>query len=120
MPLHIALVESDDLILTLLKRWLAQDGHATRTVAETDIRPGDAYDLIVADAASAAAAAALAARLRAVHAAPLLLMSARFHRAAAQSGAMAAQLGVNAVLPKPFTHDELRAAVAAAVGGAVP
>ncbi|MES2099706.1 MAG: hypothetical protein V4569_07805 [Pseudomonadota bacterium] len=118
--LLIALVENDDLILRLLQLWLTQAGHVTRTIREPDLRAGDAIDLIVADAADAAAAAAMAVRLRAVHAAPLLLMSARFHRGSALSGALAAQVAVDAVLPKPFTRDELLAAVAAAAGSVRP
>jgi DNA-binding response OmpR family regulator len=118
--LLIALVENDDLILKLLQLWLTKAGHVTRTISESDLRAADAIDLIVVDAADASAAAAMAVRLRAVNAAPLLLMSARFHHGAALSGAMAAQLGVDAVLPKPFTYDELLAAVAAAAGPAQP
>lgn len=113
-PFHIALIEGDDLILRLLQAWLSQGGHSTRTVGIQDIRAGDVIDLIVADVASAGAATRPVAQLRAAHAAPLLLMSARFHHGAAQSVAMAAQLGVDAVLPKPFTRDQLLAAVAAA------
>jgi DNA-binding response OmpR family regulator len=113
--LLIALVESDDLILRLLQGWLQQAGHQTRTVALPDLQAGDAIDLIVADVASAAAAAAVVAALRAAHAAPLLLISARFPHGSTASVALAAQLGADAVLPKPFSRDELMSAVTAAL-----
>lgn len=113
--LLIALVESDDLIVQLLERWLSLAGHVTRTVTGQALRSEEAFDLIIANVASVAVAAHTVASLRAAHPAPLLLMSARFRHGAAQSAAMAGQLGVDAVLPKPFTRDQLLAAVEAAV-----
>jgi DNA-binding response OmpR family regulator len=116
-PLFIALVESDDLIVQLLERWLSVAGHVTRTVpaALPVLHVEGPFDLVIADVASVAAATQRVAALRAAYAAPLLLMSARFRHGAVHSAAMAGQLGVDAVLPKPFTCDELLAAVAAAV-----
>jgi DNA-binding response OmpR family regulator len=117
-PLFIALVETDDLIVQLLERWLSLAGHVTCTVSAQALRAADPFDLIIADVASIAVAAHRVASLRAAHAAPVLLISARFRHGAAHSAAMAAQWGVDAVLPKPFSRDELLAAVAAAVQAA--
>ena len=114
-PLTIALIEGDDLILQLLERWLSQAGHATRTVTESGLQRQEAFDLIIVDVASVAAAAPRVAALRAAHDAPLLLMSARFRHGAGHAAAMATQLGVDALLPKPFTRDDLLAAVAQAL-----
>lgn len=113
--LSIALVESDDLIVQLLERWLSLAGHVTRNVTGQALRSEEPFNLVIANVASVAAAAHRVAALRAAHAAPLLLMSARFRHGAAHSAVMAEQLGVDAVLPKPFTRDELLAAVGAAV-----
>ncbi len=114
--LLIVLVESDDLILQLLERWLAQAGHLTRAIDVTVIRATDPIDLIVADAPGTAAAAGVVAALRAAHDAPVLLISARFPQGARRSAALARQLGVEALLPKPFTRDQFLAAVATALG----
>jgi len=51
------------------------------------------------------------AALRAVYAAPILLLSARFRRGLGSSADAALRLGVQKVLPKPFTRSELLAAV---------
>jgi DNA-binding response OmpR family regulator len=117
LPHHltIALIKGDDLILQLLERWLAQAGQATRTVSEDDLQRQDAFDLIIADVASVAAAARRVAALRAAHGAPLLLMSVRFRHGAGHAATMAGQLGVDALLPKPFTRDDLLAAVVQAL-----
>jgi DNA-binding response OmpR family regulator len=118
IPLHIALVESDDLIRQLLEGWLTAEGHVTNTIPVRGLRRDAPLNLIIADVASASAAASRVALIRAHHAAPLLLISARFHRGTTRSSAMARQLGVEAVLPKPFTRDQLLAAVAMAVATA--
>jgi DNA-binding response OmpR family regulator len=114
--LQIALVEGDDLIRQLLEQCLSEAGHVTRSVAMSDIRRDEHFDLIVADVEGAAAVARRVLLLRAAHAAPILLLSARFRRGAARSAHLAQQLGVAAALPKPFSRDELLAAVAAALG----
>jgi hypothetical protein len=55
--------------------------------------------------------------VRRVHAGAILLLSARFRQGAGSSSAVARQLGVRNVLPKPFTRDELLVAVAESLGG---
>jgi DNA-binding response OmpR family regulator len=113
----VALVESDDLIRTLVERWLGEAGYAVKRVTIEDLRAGNGIDLIVADVASPRAATSLIRSLQAVHAAPLLLISARLRRGQGASAALAQQLGVSAVLPKPFTRDELLTGVVAAMAG---
>jgi DNA-binding response OmpR family regulator len=111
--LHIAIAESDDLIRQLLSLWLQEAGHSTHVIA-----PGPAaarpFDLVIANVSSPRTAAPVVRTLRATHGgAPLLLLSARFGRT--PSAALAQQLGVAATLAKPFTRQELMAAIGCAL-----
>ena len=108
---RIAIVEGDDLIFQLVERWLGEAGHATRRVGLAELQRGNGVDLIIADVASPRAAGPLVKSLRAAHDAPLLLLSGRFRRGQGSSDRLAQQLGVKAVLPKPFTRDELITAI---------
>lgn len=112
---RIAVIEPDALIRALIERSLAEAGHRPFALAASALRADLACDLILADVASPRAAAPLVQALQAAHAAPLLLMSARFRRGAAGPGLLAQQLGVRAVLAKPFSREQLEAAVAAAL-----
>lgn len=71
--------------------------------------------LIIADIAHPRRAGALVRLLRAGSEAPILLVSARFHRTQESSSELAAQLGVAAILAKPYSHDDLHGAVVAAL-----
>lgn len=115
-PRHarIALVESDDLIRALAERWLEEAGYVVKRVSLDELKGGNGIDLIIANASSPRGVAPLIRSLRAVHTAPVLLISARFRRGQGASATLAEQLGVHAVLPIPFTHDELLEAVARA------
>ena len=57
------------------------------------------------------------AALPAPHGVPILAMSGRFRRSGAATEGAARRLGVARVLPKPFTGEELLAAVQACLGG---
>lgn len=113
---RIALIESDDLIRQLASRWLRAQGCAVVGTSVQRLRPGQRLHLIMADVAQPRHAAALVRALRAAHAAPILLVSARFHHSHEPSREIAAQLGVAAVLAKPYNAEELQRAVAAALG----
>ena len=112
---RIALVESDDLIRALVERWLGEEGFSMTRMTIEELKSGNGIDLIVADVPSPRGAAPLIRTLQAAHAAPLLLISARLRRGQGASATLARQLGVAAVLPKPFTRDELLGAVARAL-----
>ncbi len=115
---RILVVEPDDQILGLLKRWLGEAGHAV--VVETSLsllRPqavggGREPHLIIIDIAEPLGAEKTIETIRRVHAGAILLLSARFLRGTGSSNSVARQLGVSSVLPKPFTRDELLSAVA--------
>ena len=108
----ILIREDDDLIRDLLERWLGEAGYA---VAETAI---ETPRLVIADVPTPSVAQPLIESLRAVYAAPILVLSARFRRGLGGSAEAARRLGVKKVLPKPFTRRELLAAVAEALEGA--
>lgn len=111
---RIAVVESDDLIRQLVERWLTDAGH-TVIAAVPDTLGGLRVDLVIANISSPRAAAPLVRRLKALQHVPLVLLSARLGRGQGASASLIRQLGAAAVLPKPFTSDELMHAVAAAM-----
>lgn len=94
----------------LLLRWLDGAGYRATEARAADL-PGQAFDLVVADVAGPQAVAALVRSVRAAHAGPLILLSARFGRGGTAPGLQ----GVSAVLAKPLARDELLQAVRAAL-----
>ena len=101
----IAIHEEDDLIRELLERWLGEAGYALRPLA------GEAPRLVIANVPSPRGAQPIIEALRAVYAAPILVLSGRFRRGLGTSDEAARRLGVRKVLPKPFTRKELLSAV---------
>jgi len=103
----VLILETDDLIRELVTRWVTEAGHAV--VAE-DARAGD-VSLVIVDVPYPARAEAALRQLEARYRAPVLAMSGRFRHGPAASGGVARRLGLAAVLPKPFTCEELLSAV---------
>jgi len=101
--------EEDGLIRELLERWLGEAGYSVSPSGNE--RP---Y-LVIADVPNPRDAQTVIESLRAVYAAPILVMSGRFRRSVAPSGETARRLGVKKVLAKPFTRKELLSAVAASL-----
>ena len=114
---YILVVETDDLIRGLLERWLGEAGHAAVVCAPGDPVPERGLRLVIADVESPRRAGARIASLQAAYQAPMLVISARFRRGFGASEAAARQLGVQKVLPKPFTRAELLAAVSETIEG---
>jgi DNA-binding response OmpR family regulator len=108
---RIAIVESDDLIRQLVERWLTEAGHHAKTMSPRALQGGNGFDLIIVNVSSPRAAAPMIRSLQAAHDAPLLLLSARFRHGQGASAQLARQLGVKAILPKPFTREQLLAAI---------
>jgi CheY-like chemotaxis protein len=108
---YILVIETDDLIRELLERWLVEAGHTVVACAASDPAPEGAVRLVIADVESPRRADARIASLQAAYQAPMLVLSARFRRGLGTCAAAARQLGVQGVLPKPFTRADLLAAV---------
>ena len=113
----ILIAETDDLIQQLLERWLEEVGYTVVTATTSRPPRQDTPRLVIANISSPRSAAAMIRSLQAQHAAPILLLSARFRRGLGASAEAAERLGVRKVLPKPFTREELLAAVGESVGG---
>ena len=101
----IAVHEGNDLRRQLLERWLGEAGYSIRPMGS------ESPALVIADVPSPRAAPSRIEALRAVYAAPILVVSARFRRGLEGSSEAARRLGVKKVLPKPFTRTELLSAV---------
>ena len=67
--------------------------------------------LVIADISDPGSAGATIGALQAAYSAPILALSARFRRGLGGSSEAAQRLHVGKVLPKPFTREELLAAV---------
>jgi CheY-like chemotaxis protein len=114
---YIVIVEPDDLIRELLERWLGEAGYGIILSAK-DHRPSTVrVQLVIADISRADNAGTTIGTLRVAYSAPILALSARFRRGLAGSSETAHRLHVGKVLPKPFTREELLAAVSEAIAG---
>jgi DNA-binding response OmpR family regulator len=114
-------IEPDDLILGLLERWLHEAGYSVMTetsqnLAQAVSESGEP-DLVIVDVPAPRNAGGIIRSVQEVCAAPILLLSARFRRDTGSSRALASQLGVRSVLPKPFTRRELLSAVSESIEG---
>ena len=110
----IVIQEEDDLIRQLLERWLREAGYTVGLVepkARRAKRPEEVPRLVIMNLPSPRVSQPLIDALRQVHAAPILVLSARFRRGLDGSAEAAHRLGVRKVLPKPFTREEFLAAV---------
>ena len=105
----IVIVEPDDLIRELLERWLVEARYRVLSKDHSSdmVKP----QLVIADISDLGSAGATIATLRTAYSAPILALSARFRRGLGGSSEAAQRLQVGKVLPKPFTREELLAAV---------
>ena len=111
---RIAVFDEDDSVRELVRRWLVDAGHEVETHSSpTDIEQAD---LVIADVASPRQAKPLLDDLaQTARGIAVLLISARFRTGQDGSLQLAVELGVDGVLPKPFTKRQLLAAVARAL-----
>lgn len=116
---RIALIEGDALMRELARRWLGTAGHDVVLVsARQPGSPATSVDLVMADVANLRGAVDRVQSLRAAYGAPVLLVSGRLRRSSAPSRVLALQLGAAAVLPKPYSREQLFAAIEAALAAA--
>jgi DNA-binding response OmpR family regulator len=110
----IVIQEEDDLIRELLERWLREAGYTVglaEAKARRAKRPEEVPRLVIVNLPSPRGTQPLIEALRQVYAAPILVLSGRFRRGLEGSAEAARRLGVRKVLPKPFTREELLAAI---------
>jgi DNA-binding response OmpR family regulator len=112
---YILVLEGDDLIRQLLERWLTEGGYsvAARDVERLRLegRSEPAPSLVILDVADPRSAEALIRSVQAVHAVPVIAVSARFRRGLGTSHDAAVRFGACKLLPKPFSREELMEAV---------
>ena len=108
---YIVVVEPDDLIRELLERWLGEAGYGVVLSSKDHDQSMVMPQLVIADISDPGSAGATIGALQAAYSAPILALSARFRRGLGGSSEAAARLRVGKVLPKPFTREELLAAV---------
>jgi DNA-binding response OmpR family regulator len=113
---YILVVESDDLVRELLKRWLGEAGYTVVIGNSVDFASLAGLRLVIANIASPRRVEVSIRGLKSVYPAPILAISARFRRGLEGSSEAARRLGVNHVLPKPFTRKELLSAVRDSIG----
>ena len=107
----VVIVEPDELIRGLLERWLVEAGYQV-VLATKDHAPGMVKPhLVITDISDPGSAGNTIEALQAAYAAPILALSARFHRGLRGSSEPAQRLHVERVLPKPFTRQQLLRAV---------
>jgi CheY-like chemotaxis protein len=112
----IVIVEPDDLIRQLLKRWLADAGYGAVDPVDDPGPLKVVPQLVIADISDPNSAAGTIDSLRAAYSLPILALSTRFRRGLGGSIDTAYRLNVSRVLPKPCTRKELLVAVAEAIG----
>lgn len=111
----IVIVEPDDLIRELMERWLGEAGYAVVLPPRDNDIVMVSPQLVIADISSPGTSGPTVGALRAAYSAPILALSARFRRGLGGSVDAAHRLHVGKVLPKPFTREELLAAVREAI-----
>ena len=110
MGRRIAVIDGDDAVRELVRRWLVDAGHAVDTYPSL-VPVGD-VGLVIADMASPREAPLLMSELlKSAGGVSVLLLSARFRKGQEGSIPLADELGVKGVLPKPFTKRQLLASV---------
>lgn len=118
---RILVVESNDLILDLLERWLGEAGYTVVVGTSQSLRQavgeGGEPELVIIDLPTPRIAEKIINSVKEVHASPILVLSARFRRGTGSSILVARQLGVRNVLAKPFTRAELLSAVSESIDG---
>jgi CheY-like chemotaxis protein len=115
---RIAIYEENDLMRALLKEWLSEAGYRVREGAPGGVRSGGTEDLVIASVYMPKhAGAQLLRELQAAHpGTPLIAISGQFFTGLSAAGTTAQMLGVERVLPKPLSRDDLLKAVRGIIG----
>ena len=116
----IVIIEEDDLMRELLKEWLGAAGHAVRERALRATPVAERADLVIVDVYMPRKVGAdmVHAAQRAHRGAPVIAISGQFRPGLGRSRAAAQALGAQHIIPKPFSREELLAAVRLVIGPA--
>lgn len=118
---RILVIEPNDLVLGLLERWLGEAGYSvvagTAQILSQAAGDGREPSLVIIDVPTPRRAKSIIDSVRDAHSGPILLLSATFGRGTGSSSALARELAVRHVLPKPFTRAELLSAVSESIEG---
>jgi CheY-like chemotaxis protein len=121
---NIVIYEGNDLMRALLEEWLSEAGYRVHAVASHDLQNNRleeilaAADLIIVSVyMPKQAGAQLVREIQAVHpGTPVIAISGQFLPGLSANGAIAKALGVQQVIAKPFTRNDLLGAVRAIIG----
>jgi CheY-like chemotaxis protein len=108
---HVVVVEPDELIRRLTYGWLEDAGYLVSAYGKGPEAP----DLLILDAARPEHVASRLSALGVAPGTPVLVVSASCRRGLGASTNTARRFGARQILPKPYTRQELLAAVAAAL-----
>jgi len=108
---RVLIVERDSLHRDLIGEWLAEGGAQALYAHSAPRAPTDIDAVLVDVSCQQQAHATFSSWRRAYPRAALVLASARFSRGDMANDAMAARLGVTRILAKPFTREDLWAAL---------
>ena len=116
----IIVIEEDSAMRMLISEWLTGEGHDVRSLPRHDATPDDTVELVILDLPHPRApGTGTAQAVEAVHAAyphsSVIGISTRLGRSLGGDSDVARALGVNRLLAKPCTREELLGAVAAAL-----
>jgi len=123
---NIVIYEGDELMRGLLEEWLSEAGYRVHAVASHDLQNNRlaeilaAADLVIVSVyMPKQAGAQLVREIQAVHpGTPVIAISGQFLSGHSANGAIARTLGVQQVIAKPLTRNDLLGAVRAIIGTA--
>jgi DNA-binding response OmpR family regulator len=116
----IVIIEEDGLMRGLLNEWLTAEGYAVSQQRLHEPSAGNGADLVIVDLFMPRQAGAEVVRAvqQAHPGTPVIAISAQFRPGLERSWCAARALGVRQLMAKPFTRDDLLAAVRALIGPA--
>jgi len=116
--LDIVIYEEDHLTRNLLREWLGEAGYRVRSGALREAENGRPADLVIASVyMPKCGGAQLLREVQAAHpGTPVIAISGQFRSGLSAVGTTAQMLGVQRVLAKPLTRDDLLEAVRAIIG----
>ena len=108
---RVLVIERDGLLRELIGEWLAEAGAEALWPESPAAARADIDAILVEVTCQQQAHAILTSWRRSYPGAPIVLASGRFSAGDTANDAMASRLGVTRILAKPFTRDDLWAAL---------